>query len=116
MLQYSIYQILSAYQENKHIVDAYLKGHPVEGYNCDCTRTPVSYDCQAECSTILGMTVGVFAIIAIMALFMYGLAIYIVWKNRNIMPNWAVILCLLLLLFVPGSPIFVIILGSVIKK
>ena len=116
MLQYSIYQILSAYQENKHIVDAYLKGHPVEGYTCDCTKSNISDDCKSECTTILGMTVGVFVIIAVIAFVMYGLAIYIVWKNKNIMPNWALILCLLLLLFVPGSPLVVIILGSVIKK
>lgn len=116
MLQYSIYQILSAYQENKHIVDAYIKGHSIEGYTCDCTQTPISDDCKTECTTILGMTVGLFVILFIIALIMYGIAIYIVWKNRNIMPNWALVLCLLLLFFVPGSPLLVIILGSVVKK
>lgn len=121
MLQHSIYQIISAYQENKDIVDAYIKNQPIELYTdkCDCTDTPISDDCKVECATILGLSVGVFVIVAIITFIIWAIAIYVLVKNAQNMPQWAIVLCVLLLVFggwFPISPIIVIILASVIKK
>lgn len=121
MLQYSIYEIISAYQENKDIVDAYIKNQPIELYTdkCDCTESTISDDCKVECSKILGLSVGVFVIVAIITFIIWVIAIYVLVKNAQNMPSWAVILCVFLLVFggwFPMSPIIVIILASVIKK
>ena len=121
MLQHSIYQIISAYKENKDIVDAYIKNQPIEFYTdkCDCTDTPIIDDCKVECATILGLSVGVFVIIAIITFIIWAIAIYVLVKNAQNMPQWAIVLCVLLLVFggwFPISPIIVIILAYVIKK
>ena len=121
MLQYSIRQIISAYHENKDIVDAYIKNHPIELYadKCDCTESPIKDDCKTECSTILGLSVGLFVIFAIITFIIWAIAIYVLWKNAQNMPSWAIVLCVFLLIFggwIPMSPIIVIILASVIKK
>lgn len=121
MLQYSIYEIISAYQENKDIIDAYIKNHPVELYTdkCDCTESSISDDCKVECATILGLSVGVFVIIAMITFIIWVIAIYVLVKNSQNMPPWAIIICVFLLVFAgwfPISPIIVIVLGSVIKK
>lgn len=121
MLQYSIYEIISAYQENKDIIDAHIKNHPIELYTdkCDCTESPISDDCKVECSTILGLSIGVFVVVAIITFIIWVIAIYVLVKNAQNMPPWAIILCVLLLVFggwFPMSPIIVIVLASVIKK
>lgn len=121
MLQYSIYEIISAYQENKDIIDAYIKNHPIELYTdkCDCTESPTSDDCKAECATILGLSVGLFVVVAIITFIIWVIAIYVLVKNAQNMPQWAIILCVLFLVFggwFPMSPIIVIVLASVIKK
>lgn len=120
MLQYSIYEIISAYQENKDIIDAYIKNHPIELYTdkCDCTESPISDDCKVECATILGLSVGVFVVVAIITFIIWAIAIYVLVKNAKNMPPWAIILCVLLLVFGGWFPIsiIVIVLASVIKK
>ncbi len=121
MLQHSIYQIISAYQENKDIINAYIKNHPIELYTdkCDCTESSISDDCKVECATILGLSVGVFVIVAIITFIIWAIAIYVLVKNAKNMPPWAIILCVFLLVFggwFPMSPIIVIILASVIKN
>ena len=122
MLQHSIYQIISAYKENKDIIDAYIKNQPIELYSddkCDCTETTISNDCKVECASILGLSVGVFVIVAIITFIIWVVAIYVLVKNAKNMPPWAIILCVFLLVFggwFPMSPIIVIILASVIRK
>jgi len=121
MLQHSIYKIISAYKENKDIIDAYIKNQPIELYtdSCDCTDTPISDDCKTECATILGLSIGVFVSIAIITFIIWTIAVYVLVKNLKNMPSWAIVLSVVLLVFggwLPISPIFVIILASVIKK
>lgn len=122
MLQYSIHQILTAYKENKDIVDAYIKNHPVELYNgtCNCIDdVPISDDCKVECAKILGMPIAIFIVFSIITFIIWTISIYVLWKKAPNMPSWAIILCALLLVFggwVPMTPIIVITIASFIKK
>lgn len=121
MLQHSIYEIISAYKENKDIINAYIKNQPIELYTdkCDCDDSTIEDDCKIECATILGMTVGVFIIYTIVTLIIWAIAIYILYKRRRELPDWVIILSLFLLVFggfIPITPIIVILLVSFIKK
>ena len=107
ILKYSMFNLINEFNKNEHLIEAYLKNQPIEGYTGDPD------DPNNPSGTIMGVTIGIF--IAIFAIFLilwiWGLVITI--KYWNLIPAWAQALAIIGLVF--GVPIITLIVVYVSK-
>jgi uncharacterized membrane protein len=96
----NIYNILKAFNENQNLIKNYLSGQTIEGYNDDD-------DNNKNETAILGMSIGIFALIFIIILAFYIWAIVILIKFGSTMPVWAVIVSIICLLWGPFGGIII---------
>lgn len=114
MLKYSLLELLNAYKDNKHLIEAYIKNQSVEGYdNGDGDR-----DGDINNTTILGMGIAIFLTLLLISLAIFVTALYLLIKDWDYLPDWAKILGVLgLVLFIgPIGPIMTIIVVLVGKN
>ena len=102
MKSYSLIELMNAYNDNKHIINAYIKNQSIEGYNM---RDAQPADAAAG-GAILGMTVGIFFLFFIISLALWIWAVILLVKNWNVIPDWAKVLGVLgVLPVIPGGSI-----------
>jgi hypothetical protein len=100
--KYNIFNICKEFKENRHLIVAHFKGQTVEGMSNDDT-------------TILGMGVMAFVIFAIIALVIWFWAIYELYKNWAMLPDWAKVVGLVALLGPLGGPVVTLIVVYIAK-
>ncbi len=102
MKSYSLIELMNAYNDNKHIINAYLKNQSIEGYDSDTKNA-------AAGGAILGMTVGIFFIFFIISLALWIWAVILLVRNWNVIPDWAKVLGVIgVLPVIPGGAIVTI--------
>jgi len=98
---YSIENLIRECRENKHVIEAYLKGISMEGYNDGLTE---------EGTKIMGYGIAVFLLILLCAISIWIWAIVVLVKFWKVLPDWARIIGVLALLpMIPGGPIITLI-------
>jgi len=103
--KYSLQSLLKAYKDNYPLINAYLKGESVEGYND-----------YAGGAAIAGMSVGIFLLVIFLTfgLWIWGLIITIkYWKE---LPVWAQVIAILGLVGFFVGPLLTIIIVYVGKS
>ena len=63
MNKYNLIQLIKAYNDNKHIIDAHIKNKSIEGYSRDTINVANKND-----TAILGMAIEVFLVFFIISL------------------------------------------------
>lgn len=104
--KYSLFNMCKAYNENKVIVDAYLQGKSIEGYNDDTKKA----------EKILGMGVAFFALLFLLSIAFWVWAVVILIKNWKVMPDWAKALGVLFLTPLVPFPLGTLLLAYLVKK
>ena len=94
--KYSIPNLLCAYRDNKELINAYVKGHTIEGMTSNDTQ-------------VLGMGVAAFLVIFLVSLAVWVWAIYVTVKYWKELPTWAQILAILGLIGFVFGPIMTLI-------
>lgn len=92
--KFSVKNILTAWQDNKPLIDAYLKNQSVEGF-----RMNASSDGGATAGKILGFGVGVFLIVAVVIIALWFWALYVTIKFWSSLPTWARVIAVIGLFF-----------------
>jgi hypothetical protein len=109
MKPYSLIELMNAYNDNKHIINAYIKNQSIEGYTQDVG--------PAAGGAILGMTVGIFFLFFIISLALWIWAVILLVKNWNVIPDWAKVLGVLgVLPVIPGGSIVTILVVLLSKQ
>lgn len=104
--KYSLPNLIKAYNENKDLINAHLKGMTIENYGTGNTSE----------ATILGLGIGSFALLCVFSLILWIWAVVILIENWNKMPLWAAIVGLLAIFTGIGGPILTIILVYATRK
>lgn len=101
---YSLFELLQAYKNNKHIIHTYINNHKIENYKDD----------DSGDNLILGMSVILFIILLLFTLGIWVWAVVILVKYWNVLPNWAQIIGIVGLLtgFGPVLTIIVVYIGK----
>lgn len=95
-MKYSLYNFIVEYKNNKHIIDAYLKGESIENYN--------------DSNTFFGLSITLFVVILAIMLFIWTWAIWALVKYWKILPSWAKVLGVIgVIPAMPGGPILTLI-------
>lgn len=107
--KYSLFNMIKEYNKNKPIVDAYLQGKSIENYS-------MSGDGLDDTDkTILGVSIGVFAVIFIINLVIFIWAIVLLVNHWNDpLPDWAKVCAIIFL--VMGLPLISLIILLITKK
>jgi hypothetical protein len=110
MKYYNLIQLSKAYNDNKHIINAHINKHSIEGYTRDT-------DINVNNTAILGMTIEIFLLFFIITLVLWICGLVLLINNWNIIPDWAKVVGVFgLLPIIPGGPIVTIVLVLIITK
>jgi hypothetical protein len=94
-MNYSLLEILNEYNENKVVIDAYLKGQSVE-----------NYDNVNDGSSMFGLGIGLFVSVLLISIGLWIWALWAVIHYWDKLPDWARIIGILgLLPIIPGGVI-----------
>jgi len=104
-----MFELFKAYNDHKDLIHAYYAGKSIEGFNND-TRISI------ETSKILGLEIGVFVVVCIIAIIIWFVALATLIYYQNTMPVWAIVISWLCLLTGFGGPIITLILVFVTKN
>jgi hypothetical protein len=105
---YSTFTLIEAYNGNKEIVNAYLTGKSIENYSSDMAN-------DGGDTAVLGMTVGLFALVLILSLAFWIWALVLTISRWDTLPDWGKVLCIWGL-FAPPGPLLTLIIAHVAKK
>ena len=113
MFKYSLLELLNAYKDNTHLIEAYIKNQSIEGFKGDSNDD----DNDGKNATILGMGIAIFLVLLMISLAIFITALYLLIKDWDYLPDWAKILGVLgLVLFIgPIGPIMTIVIVLVGK-
>jgi hypothetical protein len=89
---YSVPELLSAYYKNKDMINAYVAHKSNEGYD-------------EENVSILGFSIGFFITLLVVFLMLWGITIYMIYKNWNRMSGICKFFAILFLILPHGGPI-----------
>ena len=104
MYDYSLFNLLKAYKENKTLCDAYLNRQSIEGMNDDS-------------KTVLGLGLGIFLTILLVSVVLFIIALVLLIKDWNQIPEWAKVVGIIgILFFGPLGSIATIIIVMITKK
>ena len=109
---YNLIDFINAYNDNSHLINAYLNNKSIEGFDPNNPFQPVII--QTNSTGILGMAVGVFIFLLLIqiGLFFWSLVLII---NSEL--NTALkILLIFVSLFIPSAPLFIVIILLCIRK
>jgi len=84
--KFSVKTVLTAWRDNKPIIDAYLKNQSIEGANDNVGK-------------IMGFGVGIFVVIALVVVVLWFWALYATIKFWSVLPTWAKVIAVLGLFF-----------------
>ena len=94
----SLYNCIKAYQENKSLINAYLKKESIENFNGDGDNSGGT--------KILGFEIGFFLLILAISIGLWIWAIVALVKYWKFLPSWAKVLGIIgVLPILPGGPI-----------
>lgn len=114
MKSYNLIQLCQAYNDNKHIIDAYLNKYSIEGYKRDTDTTDINVN---NTTGILGMAIEIFLLFFILSLALWIWALFLLINKWNIIPDWAKVVGVIgVLPVIPGGPIITIIMILIITK
>ena len=95
---------MKSYGENKDLSQAYIKKEPIENNG---STNP----------TILGLTLGVFVVIFLIAIVLWIIALVLLVNNWNKLPSWAQVVGVLgVLPVIPGGPIITIVVVLIARE
>ena len=92
MLQHNVFTLISLYNENKDLINAYYSGESIENF-------------KGEGGLIAGMGVATFITVLSVSLALWIWALVAIIKFWNYMPTWARVVSLLALLAGIGGPV-----------
>lgn len=84
--KFSVKNILTAWGENRPVIDAYLKNQSIEGVNENAGK-------------ILGVGIGIFIVVALLVVALWFWALYATIKFWSSLPTWAKVISVLGLFF-----------------
>jgi len=103
MLQYSLPNLIKAYNENKDLIIAYQSGKSVEGY------VDPSGNSNINSNRILGFSIGLFIAILVISLVLWVWGLILMIKHWKILAGWAKAVGIIGLLI--GFPVATIVVG-----
>lgn len=87
----SLYNYIKEYENNKHLIKAYLNNQPIENYGDDS-------------STIMGVSIGIFLFILLASFIIWIWALVVLIKYWKMLPDWAKVLGIIgVLPILPGG-------------
>ena len=106
MLQYSLPNLIKAYNENKDLIIAYQSGKPIEGYTFN-----IDADGNTKDVKISGLAIGVFVTVLVISIifWIWGLILMIVYWDK--LAGWAKAIGIIGLII--GFPLATIIVGYI---
>lgn len=93
--KYSVKTLVTEWNKNKPIIDAYLKNHSIEGADGSSTGSEVG----EKAAKILGWGIGIFIIVAIVVVGIWFWALFITIKSWPRLPTWAKVVSVIGLFF-----------------
>ena len=108
MLQYSLPNLIKAYNENKDLIIAYQSGKSVEGYVDPSGKSNINSN------AVMGLSIGLFigVLVISLVLWIWGLILMIMYWN--ILADWAKAVGIIGLLI--GFPVATIVVGYAGQK
>lgn len=104
--KYSVNNLVSEFQQNRHKIHAFVTGQCVECYG----------DNNEDDKTIMGLGIGLFLVIFVIALGIWIWALVALLKNWNYLSDVAKILAVLALMGILGGPVVTLIIVYVMRK
>jgi len=99
--QFTLVHFLNEYQQNREVIEAYLKGDTIEGFN-DIIKATNAHNIE-------GLTVGTFIAIFAFILAIWIWALVVTIQFWHFIPVWAKVLALVGLLTGVGGPVLTLI-------
>ena len=96
--KYSLNNMLRVAQENKDLIQSYIRGSPIECYGS-----------SEDDPLMLGMTIGTFLVILVLAFALWIWALVVTVKYWDVLPDWAKVLSVLGLLGFVGPPLTLVV-------
>lgn len=100
--KYSMSNMIKEFQENKPLIQAYLKNKSIEGVDDDSSK-------------VMGMKVAAFLVLLLVSMVVWIWALVSLFKYWVILPDWAKVVGLLSLLGVLGGPVVTLIVVYISK-
>ena len=101
--KYSVNNLISEFQKNRHIIHSYVSGKSLEGYDDDDDK-------------ILGLSIGLFLIIFTIAIGIWIWALVAMLQNWDYLSDVAKIVAVLALLGPLGGPVVTLIIVYLMRK
>jgi hypothetical protein len=98
MFNHSLFEMVKEYNNNREIIETYLKGHKIEGVE------------GGDTLSFLGMSIAIFLTMLILNLVIWIWAIVILVKRWEVVPDWARIIGIIgILPIIPFGPVFTLV-------
>jgi len=109
---HSLYNYIKEYENNKHLIKAYLTNQLIENYGDDNGD-----DNGNNTGSIMGFSIGIFIFILLASLAIWIWAVIVLVKYWKMLPDWGKVLGLIgVLPVLPGGPIMTLIVVYVGKQ